>query len=194
MNARAAPARRLKSVQRYARIALPCLILAGCFGGGDDIIEPPAELIPFDSDIDVRRVWSTKIGGATERLRLGLQPASDGANIYVGSYDGRVEALNAETGRSQWSVRIEANLTAGPAFGDGNLAFGTANGDLIILDAQSGEMRWQRAAGSEVIAPPAIGAGMVVFRRGALIKVAQGATSTEEILRDVPADQLGLED
>ena len=144
--------------------ASACLILAGCFGGGDDIIEPPAELVPFDADIDVRRLWSTKIGGATERLRLGLQPASDGANIYVGSYDGRVEALSAETGRSQWSVRLEENLTAGPAFGSGNLAFGTANGDLVVLSAQDGELRWQRAAGSEVIAPPAIGAGVVVFR------------------------------
>jgi type II secretory ATPase GspE/PulE/Tfp pilus assembly ATPase PilB-like protein len=37
-------------------------------------------------------------------------------------------------------------------------------------------------------------AGMTVFRKGALLKVAQGITSTEEILRDVPADQLGLED
>lgn len=145
-------------------LTVPCLLLAGCFGGGDDVIEPPAELIPFEADIDVRRIWSTKIGGATERLRLGLKPASDGANIYVGSYDGRVEALNAETGRSQWSVRIEENLTAGPAFGAGRLAFGTANGDLIVLDAQSGELQWQRPAGSEVIAPPAIGVDVVVFR------------------------------
>jgi len=35
---------------------------------------------------------------------------------------------------------------------------------------------------------------MTVFRRGALLKVAQGITSTEEILRDVPAEHLGLED
>jgi len=40
----------------------------------------------------------------------------------------------------------------------------------------------------------AIRNGMVEFRRGALLKVAQGATSTEEILRDVPAEFLGLED
>ena len=37
-------------------------------------------------------------------------------------------------------------------------------------------------------------AGLVVFRRGALLKVARGVTSTEEILRDVPAEQFGLED
>ena len=50
------------------------------------------------------------------------------------------------------------------------------------------------AATSQVIEAAAIRAGMTVFRRGALLKVAQGITSTEEILRDVPAEQLGLED
>lgn len=50
------------------------------------------------------------------------------------------------------------------------------------------------AASSQTIEEAAIRAGMTVFRRGALLKVAQGITSTEEILRDVPAEHLGLED
>jgi type II secretory ATPase GspE/PulE/Tfp pilus assembly ATPase PilB-like protein len=50
------------------------------------------------------------------------------------------------------------------------------------------------AASSHAIEEAAIRGGMTVFRRGALLKVAQGVTSTEEILRDVPAEQLGLED
>lgn len=49
-------------------------------------------------------------------------------------------------------------------------------------------------ASTQQIEEAAIKNGMVVFRHGALLKVAQGVTSTEEILRDVPADQLGLED
>jgi type II secretory ATPase GspE/PulE/Tfp pilus assembly ATPase PilB-like protein len=40
----------------------------------------------------------------------------------------------------------------------------------------------------------AIQAGMIEFRRGALLKVAQGVTSTEEMLRCVPTEHLGLED
>jgi type II secretory ATPase GspE/PulE/Tfp pilus assembly ATPase PilB-like protein len=35
--------------------------------------------------------------------------------------------------------------------------------------------------------------GMVEFRRGALLKVAQGITSTEEVLRELPAEYLGVE-
>jgi type II secretory ATPase GspE/PulE/Tfp pilus assembly ATPase PilB-like protein len=51
-----------------------------------------------------------------------------------------------------------------------------------------------QARPSQDIEKAAIRAGMVEFRRGALLKVAQGVTSTEEILRDVPAEHLGLED
>ena len=40
----------------------------------------------------------------------------------------------------------------------------------------------------------AVKTGMTEFHRSALLKVAQGVTSTEEILRDVPAEHLGLED
>jgi type II secretory ATPase GspE/PulE/Tfp pilus assembly ATPase PilB-like protein len=50
------------------------------------------------------------------------------------------------------------------------------------------------SASSQEIQEAAVRSGMVVFRHGALLKVAQGITSTEEVLRDVPAEQLGLED
>lgn len=40
----------------------------------------------------------------------------------------------------------------------------------------------------------AIQAGMIELRRAALLKVAKGITSTEEILRDVPPEYLGLDE
>ena len=40
----------------------------------------------------------------------------------------------------------------------------------------------------------AVAAGMIEFRRGALLKVARGETSTEEMLRCVPSEYLGLEE
>jgi len=142
--------------------AAQAIPLAGC-SSGDDVIEPPAELVEFVPDIDVRRIWNKKIGSKSERLRLGLEPASDGASIYVGSWDGRVESLNAQDGRTQWSVRLDTNLTAGPGYGGGRIVFATENGDLILLDALTGERVWQVSAGSEVLAPPVISSDVVVF-------------------------------
>ena len=130
-------------------------LLQGC--GSKDTAEPPAELTKFDATLDVQRVWSTKVGGASERLRLGLRPATDGARVYAGAYDGKVASYDAATGREEWSVETELTLTAGPGFGDGLLVFGTADGDLLALDAANGQERWKQAIGSEVLAAPAIG-------------------------------------
>jgi type II secretory ATPase GspE/PulE/Tfp pilus assembly ATPase PilB-like protein len=46
---------------------------------------------------------------------------------------------------------------------------------------------------AEDIQQEAIKQGMVEFRRAALLKVAQGITSTEEVLRELPAEYLGVE-
>lgn len=50
-----------------------------------------------------------------------------------------------------------------------------------------------RECSAEEIQQEAIRHGMIEFRRAALLKVAQGITSTEEVLRELPAEYLGLE-
>ncbi|HEX9877355.1 MAG TPA: outer membrane protein assembly factor BamB [Gammaproteobacteria bacterium] len=155
------------------RIAFTGLVLAllsasgGCFmfgSSGEDPIEPPAELVEFQATLDVRRVWSTRIGGSSEQLRLGLMPATDGTRIFVGSHDGEAAALTAENGRRIWTTRTQLPLAAGPGYGEGVVAFGSNDGDLVVLDAESGEERWRLQVGSEVLAPPAIARGVVVLR------------------------------
>ncbi len=156
-------ARAMPLVIAFAVICSASLT-AGCGLGKDDNIEPPAELVDFRNELDVRRVWSSKVGGASDRLRLGLGPATDGATIYAGTYDGRVQALNADTGRTVWSVRTDLPLSAGPGYSNGRLAFGTADGQILLLDATDGSEIWRQPVGSEVIAPPALSANVVAFR------------------------------
>ena len=145
-----------------AALAL-AVALVGC-GGKKDKSEPPAKLTDFEPSIVIDKVWSSKVGGKSERLRLGLRPATDGARIFAGAYDGQVASFDAETGDKVWSIKTGLPLTAGPGFGDGLLTFGTANGDLLALDAATGQERWRQPIGSEVLATPAIGSGVVVVR------------------------------
>jgi type II secretory ATPase GspE/PulE/Tfp pilus assembly ATPase PilB-like protein len=48
-------------------------------------------------------------------------------------------------------------------------------------------------ASAEEIQQEAMRHGMVEFRRAALLKIAQGITSTEEVLRELPVEYLGVE-
>ena len=140
---------------------------SGCsmFGGDEeDPLEPPAELVDFETTIEVERLWSTRVGGDSERLRLGLSPATDGTRIYAGSFDGRVGAYDAIEGDRVWEIDTELPLAAGPGYGDSVLAFGTTDGDLIALDAETGDELWRQNVGSEVLASPALGLDVVVVR------------------------------
>ena len=140
---------------------------SGCamFGGGDeDPIEPPAELVDFDATLEVRRLWTARVGGDSERLRLGLSPATDGSRIYAGSYDGRVGAFEAIEGERVWATETDLPLAAGPGYDSGVIAFGTTDGDLIALNADTGEELWRQVVGSEILAAPAIGSNVVAVR------------------------------
>jgi len=153
--------------RRVAAFLLGAMWLTGCamFGGDeDDPIEPPAELVEFEPTIDVREVWSVDVGGSAELLRLGLGPATDGTYVYAGSHDGQVGAYDIETGRRNWSTRLDLPLAAGPGYGRGILAFGTNDGDLVTLDAATGDERWRRQIGGEVLSSPAISGDVIVVR------------------------------
>jgi outer membrane protein assembly factor BamB len=153
----------MSAAARLAALVALVVALVGC-GGGKDTSEPPAELTDFQPTIQIDKVWSSKVGGKSERLRLGLRPATDGARIFAGAYDGQVASFDVESGDKVWSVKTELPLTGGPGFGEGLLAFGTANGDLLALDAATGQERWRQPIGSEILAAPAIGSGVVVVR------------------------------
>lgn len=146
-------------------VAAASVLLGGCgLFGGDDNIEPPAELVDIEPALEIERVWSSSVGGSGEELRLGLRPASDGARVYAGAFDGRVYAFNLETGRREWRVDTQLPLTAGPAYAAGMLAFGTANGELLLLDAADGSEVWRRPVQSEVLAPPAMTDQVIVLQ------------------------------
>jgi len=144
-----------------ALLALPVVI--GC-ASKKDTAEPPAALTAVEKTLDVHKLWSGKVGRGSERLRLGLRPASDGTHVFAGGHNGEVSAFDAQTGRKVWSVKTDLELAAGPAFGDGVLVFGTSDGQLVALDATSGAQRWLEAIGSEVVASPVIASGVVVLR------------------------------
>ncbi len=135
----------------------------GC-GRGDDSGEAPAELQSVDGQLDVRRLWSTRVGRSTERLRLGLLPATDGARVFAASHGGDVAAFDLQTGRRSWATQTNLPLSAGPSYGAGVLVLGTTDGELIAIEAETGAERWRRAVGAEVLAPPAIGGEVVALR------------------------------
>lgn len=149
---------------RLTSICVGTLLMAGCgiFGDDEDEELEPLRLVDIDETLDVRRLWSEKLGDGTEFLRIALSPAGDGNRIYAASYDGKVHALDPDTGDSIWRVETDTTLSAGPGVGDGLVLVAGYDGDLIALRAEDGSQAWRTDISGESLARPIVEEGAVI--------------------------------
>lgn len=146
-----------RAALRACSVSIVLLTLSACgWFGGEEIEDPPAELVKFKSTLRVKKVWSDSVGEGTKALRLALEPASDGKLIYAAAHDGRVTAYEAAKGRKAWRRKTKLPLSAGPAVGESLLVLGSNNGDVIALNLEDGATRWRTVVSSEVLATPAL--------------------------------------
>jgi outer membrane protein assembly factor BamB len=139
------------------------LVLAACSSGKN--VERPAPLVKkLVQRLRVRTAWRTHLSGERPQLRLGLVAAEDGARVFIGSYGGRVEALDLATGRQLWRTRVRAPLSGGPGVGAGLVVVAGAKGEVFALSEADGTLRWQRRINTEILSAPAIGSDFVVIR------------------------------
>jgi len=153
----------MKLAGRTAGLVIGTFLLASCswFGGDDDELEP-AKLVNISNQIAVKKLWSAKLGGDAEFLRIALRPAGDVDRIYAASRDGNVSAYHPATGKQIWRTRLDLELSAGPGIGERLVVVSAADGDLIALDAASGTEHWRVNIGSESLAQPVIKDNLVI--------------------------------
>ena len=136
---------------------LAAMSITGCalFGGDEEELQP-TELLKFKQTLDVKKLWSTKVGDGTEFLRIALSPAGDGNRIYVASYDGKVSAYDPENGKRIWRTEVDVVLSAGPGVGGGLVVVAGYDGDLVALSAEDGTELWRKNIAGESLARPLV--------------------------------------
>ena len=82
---------------------------------------------------------------------------SDGV-VYVGSYDGFLYALDAESGALRWRYETDGWVVSSPFVSDGVVYVGSTiydsdDGFLYALDAESGALRWRYETDGWVASP-----------------------------------------
>jgi outer membrane protein assembly factor BamB len=150
---------------RSIGIVVAALALSACslFGGDDDEKElEPTKLVDITTTVQVKRLWSAKVGADAEFLRIALRPIGDGNRIYAASRDGNVVALHPESGKEFWRRKLDLELSSGPGVGEGLVVVGAADGDVIALNADSGDELWRVNVGGESLATPIIKDDLVV--------------------------------
>ncbi len=141
------------------------LLLSSCglFGDKDKEAEPK-ELVKFQSTIKIKKLWSTKIGGDSEYLLVGLRPVGDGNLIYAASQDGKIVAIDPDSGKQRWKSDLEIELSAGPGVNEGVVVVASKDGYIVMLDADSGAEQWRSYVGGETLAQPLIQGDSVIIQ------------------------------
>lgn len=178
---------KLKILRAAGLCALALLV--GC----TDKAERPAVLVTLVNHIQVKAVWHTRVRGEAPKLRLGLDVAVDGNQVFTASYKGAVAAFDLASGRRLWQRELRAPLAGGPTAADGLVVIGTSKGEVIALAQKDGALRWRVRVNAEILAAPAVGGGLIVVRGvdGKLFGLAE-ADGHENWLVDQQVPRLSL--
>ena len=92
-----------------------------------------------DSGRKLWRFWAAPIESSPLLVRR---------TLYVGSWDHRVYAINARTGRKRWSFQGDNEINTSPAYAKGTVYIASDSGSLYALSARTGRMRWHASSNS----------------------------------------------
>ena len=142
----------------------------------------PAELVDFDAEIDIKRLWKVSIGDGLGRKYLRLNPVILADRIFAADGYGVVEARDRFSGARIWRTRIgeleggffsslnffdrkdPSFVSGGVGAGGGFVLLGTTSGAVIALSAADGTEVWRSLVGSEVLARPTVGDDAVIVQ------------------------------
>ena len=89
-------------------------------------------------------------------------PAVVGDLVYVGGYNGKVYAINSDSGALRWVYPREGNLepiVSGVVAALGKVYFGCSDGKVYALDAATGDKQWEFQTEDKIWSTPAIEGG-----------------------------------
>ncbi len=87
-------------------------------------------------------------------LPLGNSPTVANGIVYVGGYDRRIHAINADTGKliSSWNFyEAEAGFETNPLVVNGTVYAGNRDGYFYALDATTGNLKWRYKTGGPIL-------------------------------------------
>ena len=139
------------------------VLLVGCSSSEIKELEP-AELGNIDYSVELDEVWSFGLGGLREHDATRLQPAIDGDQLFVVDAAGDLYALDKTTGRENWKVELEKNITGGVTAMDDRLVVGTGKSELLLLSQSDGQIIWNVELTEEILSLPKIAGGLVIVQ------------------------------
>jgi len=111
-----------------------------------------SKLYCFDRQGRGRLRWSF----AANKKGYWSTPAYKQGSVYIGGQDGRLYAVDAQTGRGKWAFDAKAPIWSSPVWVDDKVIFGSYDTHLYILDARTGRQLTALKLHGRCISTPAV--------------------------------------
>lgn len=107
--------------------------------------------------------WKRFLG---ERIEVEMEPVVVGKLLYIGLMNGKLYALDTQTGETVWVYEAGTGIANTPTVAamDGRLMifFGTISGRIFALDALDGQELWQFQAEGPILSTVSVDNGLVL--------------------------------
>ena len=131
-----------------------CSTITGWFS--DDEFDPrePVELEKITEQVKLKSRWSRGVGDGQGEGLLKINPILVGDSLYAASAEGRVTAVDPESGRVRWKQDLDLALSGGVGHHGNSVFVGASEGLVMRLDAASGSEIWRAPVSGEVLSAP----------------------------------------
>jgi outer membrane protein assembly factor BamB len=129
-------------------------------------------LYKLDRRTGARR-WSVEVGGSGIRSLPSLlaqewdfataAPVVAGGVVYLGSADGTLRALAADTGKPRWAFKSGGKIRAAVGVDGRRIFVGSMDHFVYALDAKTGSQLWRFDTGSPVTTAPVLAGDKLVI-------------------------------
>jgi len=152
-----------ETFNRVAAVAAVCgaFALSACSSAPPIV---PAELKSFAKTRSASTVWTTSVDNAGSRPAVRFAPYVTDTAVFAVGASGQVNSLDRATGKVNWSVKLNSDVTAGISGDDSLLFLASGSGEVYCLRQDSGARVWAARTSSEVIAAPVAGSDFVIAR------------------------------
>ncbi len=113
----------------------------------------PVALVSPDYDGTLNIKWKVGLG---ERIEIEMQPIVAYDRVYIGVMNGKLHAVDEETGEIEWTYQAGGAISHTPAAGEGKVFFGTEDHKIYALSAETGEEVWTYETGGPVLSSPIV--------------------------------------
>ena len=110
-------------------------------------------------DVDKKEVvWESKTNGP-----ITTAPKIVDETVYIGSWDGFLYALNAESGKLKWKCKTGWGIETTPFISDSLVFFGSLDNNFYALDKNNGEIKWYFTCKAAIHSNPVVYGKYVFF-------------------------------